>query len=354
MTKLKSAFLAAGIVLAAVPAMAAQPGPYVGVGLGLHMPRTSDVDIGATRPEMEFKDGFGLIGTLGYKTQGSFRTELELGHRSASVGEVAGVEWDGKQSTTSAMLNGLFDLNEGGRFQPYLGLGVGLAWVNWKNGYGPSTTPAITYDGKESEFAYQGIAGFSVPVNERLDMYVDYRYIGVNNLNFPNNSAPLVANHDDRSHNIMLGFRFSFNGPPREEAMAEAAPPPPAPAPAPAAPPSPPPAPAVPQKFIVFFDFDRADLRTDAQRIVAEAFAYAKQTGKSVINATGHADTSGTPAYNLALSERRANAVKAELMRLGLTNNEIVVTWKGESEPLVQTGDGVREPQNRRVEIVLD
>ncbi len=72
------------------------------------------------------------------------------------------------------------------------------------------------------------------------------------------------------------------------------------------------------------------------------------------ITTTGHADTSGTPAYNLALSERRANAVKAELVKLGFREAEIVVMFRGEAEPLVATGDGVREPQNRRVEIVME
>ncbi|MBM3514834.1 MAG: hypothetical protein FJX59_14150 [Alphaproteobacteria bacterium] len=53
-------------------------------------------------------------------------------------------------------------------------------------------------------------------------------------------------------------------------------------------------------------------------------------------------------------AKRRANTVKAELIRLGIPANEIAVMFKGESEPLVSTGDGVREPQNRRVEIVIE
>jgi outer membrane protein OmpA-like peptidoglycan-associated protein len=72
-----------------------------------------------------------------------------------------------------------------------------------------------------------------------------------------------------------------------------------------------------------------------------------------VIKATGHADTSGTDRYNVGLSKRRAAAVQAELMRLGLSADEIFINWKGEREPLVETNDGVREPQNRRVEIIL-
>ena len=110
----------------------------------------------------------------------------------------------------------------------------------------------------------------------------------------------------------------------------------------------------MPQKFLVFFDFDRSNIRPDAQKIVEQAADYAKKNGKVVIHTTGHADTSGSDAYNLALSERRANAVKAALRKLGFSDKDITVVGKGETQPLVATGDGVKEPQNRRVEIVFD
>jgi len=71
------------------------------------------------------------------------------------------------------------------------------------------------------------------------------------------------------------------------------------------------------------------------------------------IAVTGHTDTSGAPAYNMALSLRRANAVKDALVREGIAAAAIAVTGRGETQLLVQTGDNVREPQNRRVEIVL-
>jgi OOP family OmpA-OmpF porin len=137
-----------------------------------------------------------------------------------------------------------------------------------------------------------------------------------------------------------------------EAAPMAAAPMPPAPPP-PVAAVRPPAPPVVPQKFLVFFDFDRANLRADAQKIVAEAAEYAKKGGKAVISVTGHTDTSGSDTYNLGLSERRAKPVQSELAKLGFTANQIQVSFKGESTPLIATGDGVREPQNRRVEIVM-
>jgi OmpA-OmpF porin, OOP family len=72
-----------------------------------------------------------------------------------------------------------------------------------------------------------------------------------------------------------------------------------------------------------------------------------------LIVATGHADRSGPDNYNVRLSERRATAVKNQLVREGVPAGIIQTAGKGERENLVQTADGVREPRNRRVEIVF-
>ena len=69
---------------------------------------------------------------------------------------------------------------------------------------------------------------------------------------------------------------------------------------------------------------------------------------------TGHADRSGSTKYNEGLSMRRANNAMTDLIDLGIPGSSIAVFSKGETEPLVPTDDGVREPQNRRVEIVLE
>ena len=142
-------------------------------------------------------------------------------------------------------------------------------------------------------------------------------------------------------------------------AYAQQAPKPAVPAPgAPMAAPKPT-APAAPAaqveaaKFLVFFDWDKATLTPEARRIIASAADEFKKIGSTRIVATGYTDLSGTPQYNLALSERRADAVKAELVRLGVPAAVITTIGMGEADPLVPTKDGVREAQNRRVEIVI-
>ena len=121
-----------------------------------------------------------------------------------------------------------------------------------------------------------------------------------------------------------------------------------APAPQPA-----PPAPPVQKSFLVFFDWDSAAVTPQAVDILTEAVKNAMRGGSGSVQLVGHADTSGPSVYNQKLSLRRAEAVRTAMQRLGLDTPAYDVTAKGETEPLVPTGDGIREPQNRRVQVLL-
>jgi outer membrane protein OmpA-like peptidoglycan-associated protein len=112
--------------------------------------------------------------------------------------------------------------------------------------------------------------------------------------------------------------------------------------------------PLVIRQFIVFFDFDKSQLTTEGRRIVADAVNTAKNTGMARIMVVGHTDTVGTMRYNQALSERRAMAVKTEMIRSGMNAGDITTAGRSFSEPLVRTGAGIREPQNRRAVIDLN
>ena len=125
-------------------------------------------------------------------------------------------------------------------------------------------------------------------------------------------------------------------------------PPPAAAAPAAAVPPAAALANAV---YFVFFDFDKYAITPAAQDILNTVVSDARRTSASRLNVVGHTDTSGSPAYNQALSERRAGAVREALVQRGVPASQIATRGVGESQPLIATGDGVREPSNRRAEI---
>jgi outer membrane immunogenic protein len=144
------------------------------------------------------------------------------------------------------------------------------------------------------------------------------------------------ANLSNNEHIIRIGFNYHF-----------AVPPPP---PAPMAMPAPPP--AAPKVFIVFFDWDKDTITPEGAAIIQQAADAWKSGAPVQLQVTGYTDRSGSPGYNQRLSERRANNVAKAMAALGVPANEMVVSGRGENDNRVPTAPGVREPQNRRVEIV--
>ncbi len=117
----------------------------------------------------------------------------------------------------------------------------------------------------------------------------------------------------------------------------------------------PPPVQAVapaPRSYLVFFDFNKSDLTPEAVEIVDTAAKNAGPAKVTQLTVTGHTDTVGSDAYNLRLSRRRAESVAAHLEKDGIPSSEIEIVAKGKRDLLVPTADGVKEPQNRRVQIV--
>jgi len=115
----------------------------------------------------------------------------------------------------------------------------------------------------------------------------------------------------------------------------------------------PPPEAVGPGEYRVFFGLGRAALTDKDRQIISQAAADYRQTGTARISVTGHTDTSGTAAYNLKLSQRRAEMVARELVDQGVPAADITTVGQGQQDLLVPTADGVREPRNRRVEIVI-
>jgi hypothetical protein len=108
---------------------------------------------------------------------------------------------------------------------------------------------------------------------------------------------------------------------------------------------------AQPGRYVVLFPFDKATLDGPARAAIAAAAEEFRRNGSAQISVWGHTDTAGNADYNQALSERREQAVASELTRLGVPATSINGNAVGESDPAVPTGDNVREPRNRRVDI---
>ncbi len=307
------------------------------------------------------------VGSLGYGFGNGLRLELEGDFRHNDIRQWSGFSQpttaSGDQYSFGGTANVLFDLDIGLNWlYPYIGAGAGIADSHFTNlrVVSPGLGYSQTSNGWSANFAYQGIVGLSFPIAPvpGFSLTAEYRFYGLLDgpsfkSSSPQNVVALGAGgarvgvvdrstnldiNRDYNHSLLLGVRYAFNNPP------------PAPPPAPAVQA---PAPAPARTYLVFFDWDRADLSDRARQIVGEAAQASTRVQTTRIEVEGNADRSGTPEYNQRLSLRRAQTVAAELVRDGVPNTAIAIQAFGDTRPLVPTGPGVREPQNRRVEIIL-
>lgn len=305
---------------------------------------------GTLQPDEGFAAG--IVG--GYEFSPGIRAELEGVYRHNDLNKFngsltgppsisAGV--GGTASSAALMGNLYYDILKNSPITPYVGAGLGLAAVTLDNVHMGNTQ---LFDDTEVSPAYQGIVGAKWQITPAWSVNADYRYFGTIGDSFPAKTVagqPAIAT-GYHTHNVMIGFAYHFGPPP---------PPPPAPV-APAAAPAaaPAPAPAKQQQlFLVFFDFDKATLTPEGAQVVQQAAGAFKSSGVVRIMVTGYTDLAGTQQYNLGLSKRRADTVRAALVKDGVPDSAIAEAWHGKENPRVPTPDGVREPQNRRVEIVL-
>lgn len=352
-------FTAVGLAATLVGASAANAEPvskgawYLGAGAMPVFQEDADSTVDSTTDIIKYNTGWGVSGSGGYAWNNGLRTEAEIAYRQAGVDEVtgtgAGPVFDGHIHNISLMGNVLYDFKNSTRLTPYVGAGIGVAFVNADE---MRTIVSRTLDSNRETFAYQFIGGVSAALTRNLALTADYRYFRTLDEKFRTNLDDRAAT-DNSSHNVMVGVRYTFAKPEPMPAMPEPSVTTPAPAPK-AQPAAPVVVPAVPQSYMVFFDFDKSVLTPEAQRIIASAAEELKKGGYVRLVVTGHTDTMGTKQYNQKLSERRAAAVKAEFERLGVPPAEIKTSGSGETGLLVPTNDQVREAQNRRAEIVLN
>jgi OOP family OmpA-OmpF porin len=294
--------------------------------------------------------GVGLL-SIGWGFSNGIRLEIEGSYRSNQVdsangaaGLARGGAHGGRQDSYGLMGNALVDLIRIGPFLPYIGVGAGYLVTSFNdlNGQPGNGTLRLRGDDTGGAFAFQGIVGLGLQIGQvpGLTLTAEYRYLESLGPSIPvsyvNAAGATVlsgkAEPESRNQSFLLGLRYSFN--------------------APAAAPAAVTAPVAARSFLIFFDWNRADLTARARQIIGEA-AEAARAQPTRLEVAGHADRTGTPQYNQALSRRRAETVAEELVKRGIARQDISITALGETQPLVATADGVREPQNRRVEIIL-
>lgn len=224
----------------------------------------------------------------------------------------------------------------------------------------PGCCPRTTYGGTVFHsdtwtVAYDGIAGVRYEINPDLLIDLDYRYLATPQITFKNTgSYPLPpgppgpgaftgltykTGYEKHDCIVSLVVRFGPPPPPPETVA-----PPPAPAAA-----LPPPR----NLYLVFFDWDKYNVTPEGMRIIEQAANHYRAGGSVKLQVVGFTDLSGSAGYNQRLSERRANAVADALVRLAVPRGDILVSGRGMNDPRVPTALGVREPQNRRVEIAF-
>ncbi len=103
---------------------------------------------------------------------------------------------------------------------------------------------------------------------------------------------------------------------------------------------------------VVYFDYDRSDVRSEAQEILSCHARYLSNRSQARVTLEGHADERGSREYNLGLGERRGNSARDALSVAGASSNQLTVVSYGEERPTCTLSDESCWSQNRRVEIV--
>ena len=344
----------------ATPALARDGAWYVGGEFGAMIVEDIEFDVAGTQNAVVVDHDYGYDGSLfaGYDL-GPARLEVEVGYKKAQVDGVTnniglpltpiGINDFGGGSTSalSAMFNAMLDVGEDDGINGFIGGGVGYAKVSANNMRTFSNAPSFL-DDSDGGLAWQAFAGVRAPITPNIDVLLKYRFFNVDNVDLVAADSR-VAETRLRTHSLLGGIVFNFG----------AAPPPPPPAP-PLPPPPPPPVEVPPPPvqeavgpFIVFFDWDRSEITPQAAAILDNAASAYQQTGSAQVVLAGHADRSGSASYNVGLSQRRADSVRSYLAGRGIPDGAMATEAFGEGRPLVETADGVREPQNRRVEITF-
>lgn len=337
--KFKHLLLGTVVAIAASGTAQANQGWYMSLGAGVNWVEDANVGWGTFSSvsdlyDYEFDTGYAVVSSLGYDFDNHWRAEFEVAYRHNEIGnfcdtnspfcfESPATLWE-----LSQMVNVLYDFDLGGNWSASVGAGIGGNLVVNYNSF----NRGVDYD--DYVLTGQLIGELGYQFADRWKGFASYRYTIMDDPDFDGGPEFRPITMDKTEHTLMLGIRFDLQrdgSTPMRVQRGEA-----------------------PKQFIVFFGFNKYNLSAEAQRVVAEAAAAAKQYGSASITVVGHTDTVGSNAYNQRLSQQRANSVKSELASNGINGGMISTSGRGETELMVQTGDGVKEPQNRRTTIDLN
>jgi OmpA-OmpF porin, OOP family len=355
----------------------ADDGPYVGVEGGFNWEEPQDLrqDLAVT-DKINFNKGWaaGLIG--GYSFANGWRPELELDHRSNKLNhDYLGTAY-GLDRADSAFANLWYDFKAPSGFfsvvHPYLGGGVGGVRSYYHNA---NLDGVAINDDYATELGYQAGAGIGYDATPNLTFSLDYRHVWTNRGEFqPQVGAPLQTGYPLEQRYLadtaMLSVRYTFGSAPAPIAAAPPPPPPPPPAPTPPPPPPPPVVVAPPpcnapagfqvdanchiiQQTLVVravdFEFNSTRLTTPAQQTLDEVATALSAQPELRVEIQGYTDSVGADAYNLKLSQRRADAVKFYLVSKGVNGSALSARGYGKANPLVSNDTAENRAKNRRV-----
>lgn len=310
-----------------------------GVG-GLYIGR----NINKWRYEFEYTLRQHDVGSL--NVRGADRLALDPGGANAS----------GSQQADSFMANAHYNFASLDDWKAYAGLGLGMSRLELDS---VTTDDVLIADSRNWEPSGQAMLHVTKALGG-IELGLGFRHFRTLTGKFGTEARGARYRFVNNEVFARISWKFGEKSRPAPRRQAPAAQPAPVALPAPQPTPAPTPAPApepapvkIPGPFMVFFDFDKSAITADAQSIIERAARVYRDHGTARINANGHADRAGTEVYNQALAQRRAEAVRDALIAEGVPASRIRIRSFGETSPLVPTEDGVREWQNRRVEIIL-
>lgn len=213
MKKLLLSTLALSAAMAALPSTAQAENWYLGGSVGYNNTSGQTSEGEGRLVETEFDDGFVTSSFVGYKFDNSFRAEASFDWRK-NDGESLSFNGTDRPFTAkgaesySLMLTGFYDFEIDAPVTPYVGAGAGFSRIDNEFLYGP-----VTFEDRDTVFAWQVAAGLSMPVTDKIDAFIDSRYFSGASPEFvrtspADNGVVLESEYDNFS--VSVGYRWNF------------------------------------------------------------------------------------------------------------------------------------------------